>query len=78
MFPDIDTHSGAFGCFDFAGSSGYSADKATLLAGSQTEWELLEDGTPVVLTVFGIVLVEDRRPGLGSLLHCTGRSETFL
>lgn len=53
-------------------------NKATLLAGTQTEWELLEDGIAVAPTVFRFVIAEDRRPGLGSLLHCTGRSGTLL
>lgn len=78
MSPDIDTHSGAFGHTGCAGDSGCSVDNATLLAGTQAEWELLEDGIAVVLTVFQILLVEGHRLGVGSLLHCTGRSGTLL
>ncbi len=75
--PGIDTHSGAFGGTGFAGDWGCSADKVTLLAGTQVERELLEDGIAVVLAGFRTVLVEDRRLGLGSLLHCTGHSGTL-
>ena len=78
MSHGADTHSGVFGRTDSAGSWGYSGDKATLLAGTQTEWELLEDGIAEVLMVFRIGLVEDHHPGLGSLLHYTGRSRTLL
>ncbi len=76
--PGIDTHSGAFGRTDFAGGWGCFADKVTLLAGTQVERELLEDGIAVVLAGFRTVLVEDRRLELGSLLHCAGHSGTLL
>lgn len=78
MSPGIDTHFGAFGRSDFADNWECSADKVTLLVGTQAELELLEDETAVVLTAFRLVPVEDHRLGLGSLLHCTGRSGTLL
>ena len=78
MPTDIDDHSGAFDRTDFAGSWGCSADKETLLAGTQAEWELLEDEIAMALTMFRVVLVEDHRQGLGSLLHCVGRRGTLL
>lgn len=74
----IEVYSGALGRTGVAGKWGCFADKVTLLAGNQVEWELSEDGLVAVLPASRIVLVEDHRLGLGSPLHCTGRSGTLL
>ena len=77
-FPGSDAHFGVFDRTGSADSRGCSVDKATLLAGNQAEWELLEDGVGEVLTVFRIGVDEDRSPGLGNCLYCIGHSGTLL